>query len=384
MRFEFATATRVVFGAGTLAEIRTIAGEFGLSALVVTGRHPDRAKRLLNLLRDRGVNRTVFSTEGEPTLDVVRTGVEKARAAGCDLVIGYGGGSALDTGKAIAALLTNGGDPLDYLEGIGAGRALSRPSAPYIAIPTTAGTGTEVTRNAVLGSPEHRIKVSLRSQHMLPRVALVDPDLTQGLPREVVAMTGLDTLTQLIEPFVSNQANPMTDLFCRDGIVRVARSIRRVCDGSDDAAAREDMALAALFSGIALANARLGAVHGIAGPLGGMVPAPHGALCARLLPEVMAANIEALQARDPESQALARYGEVARLLTGRVEATPEEGIAWTRSLCSELGVPSLGSYGLVAADIPMLIQNAARASSMQGNPIRLTDNELARIVSCTL
>jgi alcohol dehydrogenase class IV len=384
MRFEFATATHILFGTGTLSEVGPLAAELGGRALVVTGRNPNRAGRLRDLLHAHKIMTTGYSVDGEPTVEIVRRGTETARTAACDLIIGYGGGSALDAGKAIAALLANGGDPLDYLEGIGAGKTLARPSVPYIAIPTTAGTGTEVTRNAVLGAPEHRVKVSLRSPHMLPRIALIDPLLTLDLPPDLTATTGLDAVTQLIEPYVSNRANPMTDLFCREGMVRAARSLRRVYERGDDATAREEMALASLYGGLALANARLGAVHGFAGPLGGMVPAPHGAICARLLPVVMAANVRALRERDPDGAALLRYAEVARLLTGDPTATVDDGVTWIETLCAALPIPTLSAYGLTIADLPLLIQNAAKASSMQGNPIRLTASEMEEILRCAL
>ena len=233
------------------------------------------------------------------------------------MVIGLGGGSAIDTGKAIAALLTNPGDPLDYLEVIGRGQALQQTPLPYIAIPTTAGTGSEVTRNAVLASHEHHVKVSLRSPLMLPRVAIVDPELTYSLPPAITASTGLDALTQLIEPYTCNSPNPMIDAICREGMQRAARSLKRAYQNGSDAAAREDMSIAALFGGMALANAKLGAVHGFAGPLGGLFPAPHGMICARLLPFVVEANVRALQMREPDSPVLKRYDEVAQLLTGR-------------------------------------------------------------------
>ena len=232
-------------------------------------------------------------------------------------MIGLGGGSAIDAAKAIAALAANGGDPLDYLEVVGRGRSLTQPSLPCIAIPTTAGTGAEVTRNAVLASPEHGIKASLRSATMLPRLALVDPELTYSLPAAVTASTGLDALTQLIEPFTSSKANPLTDALCREGMMRAARSLRTAYEDGRDAAAREDMALASLFGGLALANAGLGVVHGFAGPVGGTFHAPHGAVCAAFLPHVMAVNARALRTRQPGSAALARYDEIARILTGQ-------------------------------------------------------------------
>jgi alcohol dehydrogenase class IV len=383
-RFEFATATRIIFGAGTLREVGPLAAEMGNRALVVTGRTIERATPLLDALTAQGIETVAFSVAGEPTNEVARLGTQRARESDCDLVIGFGGGSVLDGGKAIAALLTNGGDPLDYLEVIGRGQPLSQPSAPYIAIPTTAGTGAEVTRNAVLASPEHQVKVSLRSPLMLPRLALVDPELTHSLPPEVTASTGLDALTQVMEPYVSNRANPLTDALCREGMRRAARSLHRAYEQSDDAAAREDMALTSLFGGLALANAKLGAVHGFAGPIGGMFPAPHGAVCARLLPHVMAVNVRALQERSPGSEALRRYDEIARILTGNEEATADDGVAWVQELCQALQVPSLASYGMTPADLTVVIEKASVASSMQGNPIQLTPDEMREILTQAL
>ena len=228
MKFEFATATRIIFGAGRLREIGGLTRGFGKHALVVTGRQPRHAEPLLAWLPKSPENLavTMLSITGEPTLSDVRKGVQVARAAGCDLVIALGGGSAIDAGKAIAAMLTNDGELLDYLEIIGAGRVLTRPGAPFIAIPTTAGTGAEVTRNAVLASPEHRCKVSLRSPLLLPKVALVDPELTYSLSPAITARTGLDALTQLIEPYTCCRPNPMVDALCMEGIRRAAWSLR--------------------------------------------------------------------------------------------------------------------------------------------------------------
>ena len=338
MRFEFATATRILFGPGALQEAALAAATLGRRALVVTGGSVERAAPLLEQLKAQGVEATTFAVAGEPTMATILAGLERAKELACDLVIGLGGGSVLDSGKAIAALLTNGGDPLDYLEVIGRGQALARPAAPYIAIPTTAGTGSEVTRNAVLASPEHRVKVSLRSPLMLPRLAIVDPELTYSLPPSITASTGLDALTQLIEPYVCNSANPLTDALCREGIVRVARSLQRAYEDGKDPTAREDMALASLFGGLALANAKLGAVHGFAGPLGGLFPAPHGAICARLLPSVMKANVRALQARAPETgrsverpygfPCVCGWNGPAASLTGSSPGTSWCGLPW--------------------------------------------------------
>lgn len=382
--FEFATATRILFGPGRLAEIGPLVAGRGRRALIVTRRDAGSAARLLELLAAAGVQAVTFAVDGEPTVAVALQGTELARAQGCDCVIGFGGGSAIDTGKAIAALLTNPGDPYDYLEVIGRGQPLCCKSAPYFAIPTTAGTGAEVTRNAVLASPEHRVKVSLRSPLMLPEIALVDPELTYDLPPAVTAYTGLDALTQVIEPFVSARANPLTDAICREGIRRAGRALLRAYQHGDDTAAREDMALTALLGGLALANAALGAVHGFAGPFGGMFAAPHGAVCAALLPHTMAVNLAALQERAPEHPALGRYTEIAQLLTGDPAARAQDGIAVVAELVRAMQVPGLGRYGCSPADFDALIPAAARSSSMKGNPIALTTDELRTILQRAL
>jgi alcohol dehydrogenase class IV len=381
MRFEFATATRIVFGAGTIQEAGHLAKELGKRGLVVTGRDASRAAPLLKALAAENITASTFSFSGEPELLTIQRGVEAARRERCDFVIGFGGGSALDAAKAIAAMLTNNGDLLDYLEVIGAGRALTQPSAPFIAIPTTAGTGSEVTRNAVLSSPEHRVKVSLRSPLMLAKVALVDPILTYALPPALTASTGLDALTQLIEPYVSSRANPITDALCVEGLRRAARSLRTAVENGANLAAREDMALASLFGGLALANAGLGAVHGFAGPIGGMFPAPHGAVCAALLPHVMQANLSALRARQPGGEPLRRFDEVARLLTGNAGATAQDGIHSLQKLVAELHIPPLSAYGLRPEHTGELVQKAAGASSMKANPLVLESSELAEILA---
>ncbi|HEY6169955.1 MAG TPA: iron-containing alcohol dehydrogenase [Verrucomicrobiae bacterium] len=375
---------RIVFGPGAIKELPGIARELGRQALIVTGSDASRAARIVEEVQRVGVSADILAVVGEPTLDLVVSGVPTARERNCDLVIGIGGGSAIDAGKAIAAMLTNEGELLDYLEVIGRGKALGKPSAPFIAIPTTAGTGAEVTRNAVLGSSEHRVKVSLRSALMLPRVALIDPELALTLPPAVTASTGLDALTQLIEPYVCNRANPMTDALCVEGIRRAARSLLRAVEQGSHIAAREDMALAALFSGVALANAGLGAVHGFAAPIGGMFSAPHGAVCAALLPHVMGVNIRALRARAPQDDLLRRYDEVARLLTGSPAATASDGIRWTGELVRGFGIPPLSRYGITRADVPTLVEKSTQASSMKANPIALTSEELKEILERAL
>ncbi|MBL8162811.1 MAG: iron-containing alcohol dehydrogenase [Anaerolineae bacterium] len=378
--FEFAAPARIIFGAGALQNIGSVAARFGTRALVVTGSSPVRAQSLISLLTEHKIAVTVFSVSGEPSVELARQGTQLGRDSAAEMIIAMGGGSVLDTGKAIAALLTNPGDPLDYLEVIGRGQPITQQSAPFIAIPTTAGTGSEVTSNAVLASESHRVKVSLRSPLMLARVAVIDPTLTHSSPPAVTAQSGLDALTQVIEPFVSNKANPMTDALCRDGIQRAARSLRLAYEQPDHAAAREDMALTSLYGGFALSNAKLGAVHGFAGPFGGMFDAPHGAICARLLPFVIEANIRALRERAPESDALRRYGEIARMLTGHADARAEDAAIWADDLSTALDIAPLGRYGITPDDYPTLIEKAAVASSMQGNPIKLTSDEMRHIL----
>jgi alcohol dehydrogenase class IV len=384
MRFDFATATRILFGPGTVREVAPLARVMGSRALVVTGQSAERASFLLSSLSAAGLSHSRFAIAGEPTIALVQDSVRQLRAEGADMVIAIGGGSVVDAGKAIAALATNPGETLDYLEVIGKARALDQSPLPFIAVPTTAGTGAEVTRNAVLASAEHRVKASLRSPLLLPKLAVVDPELTLGLPAALTATTGLDALTQLIEPFVSCRANPLTDGYCREGLARAAHGLRRACEHPSDLAAREDMALASLLSGLALANSGLGSVHGFAASIGGMFPAPHGAVCAALLPHAMEVNVRALRQRQPQSEALARYAEAARLVTAQANASADDGIAWVRSLCADLHIPPLRTYGITPADAAVLCDKAIQSSSMKGNPLPLTSEELRVVLERAL
>jgi alcohol dehydrogenase class IV len=391
MTFEFATSDRIVFGCGTLKQAAPVAAQFGRRALVVTGRNAGRAQPLLNSLKKEGVASELFAVVGEPTVEDAK----QAAALASDLVIGFGGGSVIDLAKAAAALMTNPGDPLDYLEVIGKGRPLTNRPVPCIAIPTTAGTGAEVTKNAVLASPEHKVKVSMRHPLMIPDVAIVDPECTLSMPPAVTAATGLDALTQLLESFISKKANPMTDGFCREGLPRAVRSLRRAFENGEDLQAREEMALASLFGGLALANAGLGAVHGFAGPIGGMFSAPHGMVCAALLPHAMKANLAAIvgqaslhseslcdqsthsQIREACPTAISRLEEFARMTGG---TTAQDGIRWLAGLCRDLMVPPLSSLGISESDLSLIVAKSKNASSMKGNPIELTDDELMQVL----
>jgi alcohol dehydrogenase class IV len=379
MKFEFATASRIIFGQGTVKEVAPMASNMGNCALLVTGRNLERAGPLSGSLKNTGMKIVTFSVSDEPTIELTIKGVELARQNASDIVIGMGGGSVIDTAKAVAALLTNSGDIIDYLEVIGRGKPLSCPSAPCIAIPTTAGTGAEVTKNAVLTSQEHKVKVSLRSPTMLPDLAIVDPELTYSMPPSLTASTGLDALTQVLEPFVSVKSNPLTDAICIEGLKRAARSLHRAFKDGSDTRAREDMAIVSLFGGLTLANSKLGAVHGIAGPMGGMFPVPHGVICARLLPFVVEVNVRALK-RHNSQQYLLRYDQVAQVLTGKTNAKAEEGIDRIHDLCDALDIPGLSDFGITEDHFPDLITSSKKASSMKGNPVNLTDEELTEIL----
>jgi alcohol dehydrogenase class IV len=379
MYFEFATASHIYFGIGVSTKVPELAVRFGKRVLLVTD-SLQRSAFLVDKLREGGLLVECFIVKNEPDVDLVLLATRISIELESQLIIGIGGGSSLDIGKAAAVLTTNSGNPLDYLEVIGAGKSLEHPSLPYIAIPTTAGTGSEVTRNAVISVPEEHIKVSLRSPYMIPKIAVVDPELTYTLPRSITASTGMDALTQLIEPLVCTSPTPLTDALCRDGIAHVARSLGKAYANGLDIDAREEMALASLFGGIALTNARLGAVHGMANLIGGMSHAPHGAICARLLPLVMEKNIQALRSRQPESHAIARYTEIAWLLTGNINAEAEDALAWVSDLCKELNIRPLAEYGLDSKDFLTLVEKSQKANSMKGNPVHLSNAELLSIL----
>jgi alcohol dehydrogenase class IV len=381
VRFDLAVPADVRFGAGRVSEVPEALLGLGASrVLVITGRTTSRADAVRSALREAGVPSIPFGVATEPSIERVRAAVELLTEAGCDAVLGYGGGSAIDVAKAAAVLATTGTDPREHLEVIGAGRPIERPGVPCVAVPTTAGTGSEVTRNSVLSGGG--VKASLRSPLMLPKVAMVDPDLLVGLPAPSIAASGMDALSQLIEPLLSRRANPFSDALARDGIRRSARSLRRGYeDGMEDAGVREDLALASLLSGMCLANSGLGAVHGIAAAAGARLNAPHGAVCAAVLAAAMEVNLRALRDRAPEHPAIERMSAVATLLTSQPDAGPEDAIAWLQELTAVLSIPGLASYGLNDVEIEAVVTAAQKASSMRGNPIELNDTEVSEIVT---
>jgi alcohol dehydrogenase class IV len=379
MPFEFASATRIVFGRGAAFDAVKDIRKQGSRALLVTGRDVRRAASLADALISTGMFIEFFSQGFEPTVDDIQNARTTAKNACCDMVISFGGGSAVDAGKATAALMTNDGDVMDYLEVVGRGLLITKPPAPFVAIPTTAGTGAEVTKNAVISVPSSKVKVSMRSPMLLPALAVIDPLLTVSMSKKTTAAVGLDALTQVVEPFVSVAPNPITDALCREGISRAGRSLRPAYQDGDNLDAREDMCVASLLGGLCLTNAKLGAVHGFAGPLGGMFDAPHGEICGILLPHVMEVLVSAVASRSDNAGLMDRFDEVGRLLTQNPNARAADGVQWIKKLTNDLGLPGLSSFGITESDMDEIVKNAARAGSMKGSPVSLTESELREI-----
>lgn len=390
--FEFTIPARIIIGAGTANQLGEVAAECGGKALLLCGRraleHSGALQSLVHSLTASGVKSEVQRLGGEPDIDTVDRLADLSRASGCDLVVGAGGGSVIDAAKAVAGVLGNAGRARRYMELVGDGEPLARPAAPMIALPTTAGTGAEVTRNAVLACPQRKIKASMRSIHLLPRAVLVDPELAASLPPAIRASTGLDALTQLIESCISRRGTRLTTTLALEGIELVGRCLHRACAAEIDMEAREGMSIAALLSGITLAHAGLGAAHGIAGPLGGRISVPHGVACARLLPPAMETNLRVLENRDPASPSLTRLAEACSRLLGQQPAAPREAVtaaaAWVRDFCRRMEIPALSSFGLGEDDLVPLAAAARRASSMKTNPVSLTEDEVVGIIRAAL
>jgi len=296
----------------------------------------------------------------------------------------------VDAGKAIAALITNTEEVLHYLEVVGRAQPLTEDPAPYIAVPTTAGTGSEVTKNSVIKSEKDSYKASIRHVKMVPDVAVVDPVLTLGVPPTVTAHTGLDALCQCMEPFLSCMANPVTDALAKEGMSRAVRSLRTAVADGNNLKAREDMALCSVLGGLCLANAKLGAVHGFSGVLGGMFEeAPHGLICAALLPHAFRVNVRVLtrevNAGNLEYQKyLDRHAEVAQLLTGNLQASAEDGAIWLETLTKDLNIPSLAGIGMKPEHYANAVEMSKQSSSMKGNPIVLSSEELLEILEAAV
>ncbi|WP_423212899.1 iron-containing alcohol dehydrogenase [Paracoccus sediminis] len=372
--FALATATAILFGRGQAGHAAARVADMGGRVLLVHGRDARRASWLADALAAQGCAVTGFAVPREPDIPLVQDGILAAN--GAQVVVALGGGAVIDTGKAVAALVPATRPMLDHLEVVGRGLPLDHPPLPFVAIPTTAGTGAEVTRNAVIGVPDHRRKVSLRDARMLPRLAIVDPALTDGCPRAVTLASGLDAITQVVEPYVCTRANPLTDALCREAIPRGIVAIRRLME-AEDPAARDDMAWVSLCGGLALANAGLGAVHGLAGPLGGLTGAAHGAICGALLPHVLAANRRA--AADPAI--IARLDQVAHWIGaafGRPHASAPEAARALADWSHAAGLPALSALGIGPEAQAAAAEAAAASSSMKANPAALTTADLRR------
>jgi hypothetical protein len=369
--FGFATAGMIRFGRGTVAEAAPFALARFRRVLVVRSASVAATDDLVRSLR-AGCEVLEIVARGEPDLPGILSGCDAARPFSPDLVIAIGGGAVIDHGKALAALLPAPHGPLRYLEVVGEGRPLDVAPLPVVAIPTTAGTGSEVTRNAVIGVPEAARKVSLRDPRLYPALAIVDPELAASCPKHVALASGLDAVTQVIEPFVSRRANPLTDALCRDAIPRGLSALRRLTGDRDDAA-WDDMALTSLTGGIALANSGLGAVHGLAGIIGGLTGAPHGAICGVLLPGVLCANRRASRA-DTASRTRLDWvlGEIAETF-GSLESF--------KSWAQEQGLPGLADFGLRPEHHPQIVSEARQSSSYAGNPVDLDDAALSEVLS---
>jgi len=387
--FTISTLPRIVFGDGVLGRVPQLAAECGRRALLVTGastfRNSPHWDALVNGMQAHGIAWELMNVCGEPSPQLVDEAARRFRDAGIEVVIGIGGGSVLDAAKAVSGLLRGHHSVMDYLEGVGPELPYPGPAVPFIAVPTTAGTGSEATRNAVLSvQGENGFKKSFRHESLVPRYAVVDPELLATCPRALIAANGMDALTQLLESYVSLKANPFTDALALSGIATVRDSLPPWYDGQGDVAGhRRGMAYAALLSGITLAQVGLGSVHGLASPLGAFFPIPHGVACGTLVAACTEANIQALSACEPDGPALAKYADLGRLLADERglgdeaarEVLLEILIEWT----ADLELPRLSEYGLTAADIPRIVANS-RGSSMNTNPVVLTDVELAVVL----
>jgi alcohol dehydrogenase class IV len=381
MKIDFSTSNRIIFGAGESRKISDYISGLEKKVFLVRGNNPFYGIEFFKNIEKLNLEITVFAVQEEPDIDLLDKAVSLARKNHCEFVIGFGGGSVIDTGKVVASLLNNEGNLMDYLELVGKGMPQKNPSKPYIAIPTTAGTGSEVTRNAVVNVPEKNVKVSMRNPYMIPAIALVDPELTLDLPAQITATTGMDAFIQVIEPYVCNSPNPMVDMFCRDAIPRASANLVKAYQDGFNLEARENMSWVSLLGGLSLANAKLGAVHGIAGPIGGMFHAHHGAVCACLLTAVIRVNIERLMKIGADNPSLLRYQEISTWVTDDPSAKITDCIDYFEDLSIKIKIPRLNEIGIEKQDFPQIVEKAKNSSSMKGNPVQLADEDLIHILN---
>ena len=383
INFQFAAPTKIIFEKDAFQKLPGLVSELGNNVFIVSGEKAIHANCLAGTLHKQNVKTKIFKISSEPTTSVIESAINLAKKNNGNIIVGIGGGSVIDAAKAVAALATNTGELLDFLEIIGKGKKLESAPLPFIAIPTTAGTGAEVTKNSVIKSEDKKVKVSLRSDLMFPTLAVIDPVLTLTMPPEITASTGVDALTHLLETFVSCQSNPFVDMLGREGLTRISSSLEKAYTDGSDIEARENMSMASMLGGLALAHVKLGAVHGVAGPLGGMISIPHGIVCACLLPAVMEVNIRVLKEKGRTKQLL-KYDELARIFTKNKSAKAEDGAIWVKELVKKLKIPGLSDFGFTEDSYSELINKAKNSSSMKGNPVVLEDDSLAEILTKSL
>lgn len=386
--FSVARLPRIEFGRGVIDRLPDLIGRFGTRVLLVTGARSFTGSphwhRLQARLRNRGITWEHCIVNGEPSPGLVDEAATIYKAAGIDVVVGIGGGSALDAAKAIAGLLRANHSVMDYLEGVGPELPYQGPATPFIAVPTTAGTGSEATKNAVLSvAGPDGFKKSFRDEQLVAQYAVVDPELLTSCPRRVIAANGMDALTQLLESYVSVKANPFTDGLAESGMRAVRDGLLDWFDRPDDIEAAECMAWAALASGITLAQTGLGSVHGLASPIGAFFPVPHGVVCGTLVAVATATNIAAMEAREPDNPALVRYAHVAGIFDGRDDGDPAAArhrlVARLEEWTARLELPRLAHYGIAAPDLDRIVAHS-RGSSMKTNPIVLEDREIRSVL----
>ncbi|ELL0574348.1 iron-containing alcohol dehydrogenase [Vibrio fluvialis] len=377
--FQFMTSSRIIFGEGALQSSLSVISQYGYSVLLVSGKRTERANVVVDYLQQQNMRYQHLAVSGEPNITMVEEAAVGGRRFSPDVVVAIGGGSVLDMGKALAAIIPNQGNVYDYVEVVGRNVPLKSKPLPFIAIPTTASTGSEVTRNAVLRSGQDRVKVSLRSPEMLADVAIVDPTLTYGTDLATSGRGAMDAFTHLMEAYVCGEPNPLTDMICEEGVRRLSRSILATCV-RDDSKARADLSFAAMLGGMAITNAKLGAAHGLASALGGKLDAPHSVITARLAPYVMRENIHAAQLAGRED-VLARYRRLSHLLTGRKNANVEDGALWAQMMLDKLKLPTLSEYGVCSTSFEQVARDAMKSNAIKGNPIPLTSERLIYILN---
>lgn len=376
--FQFMTSTRIIFGEGALQSSLSVLNQFGYSVLLVSGQNTERADAIIHYLKSQNMRYQHISIVGEPNITMVEESALSGRKFKPDMVIAIGGGSVLDMGKALAAVIPNQGDVYDYVEVVGRNVPLKTKPVPFIAIPTTASSGSEVTKNAVLRSGQDQVKVSLRSPDMLADVAIVDPSLTYGTDPYTSGRGAMDSFTHLMEAYVCGDPNPLTDMICEEGLRRLSRSILPGCL-EDDYQARADLSFAAMLGGMAITNAKLGAAHGLASALGGKLEAPHSVITARLSPHVMEENINAAKQLG-RGDVLDRYQRMANLLTKRPNADVAEAVKWVDDVLTRLALPELTDFGVCSTSFEQVAEDALKSVAIRGNPLPLTKARLIYIL----